>query len=222
MPLHLGHNSDLLLPTLRLVLETVIPNDRLPGRTAHRSGQQVPYLILQPLVCRKTDGKQVVLFFEKVVKARCGKGGIPSLRSASYHGPHRRIDRQSLSIVGILVSGKSAEHRLPEHGRHRVLGVAPSAPVQKILSSGLGQTEDIIEFAIRDQPCVTGDPRTMKFQPQTAVKIRPQNAVFAFTQWIPLIFDFKSGLDLYLCDRSMIHYAISWSPFGKSGFIHFH
>jgi hypothetical protein len=25
----------------------------------------------------------------------------------------------------------------------------------------------------------------MKFQFQTAVKIRPQNAVFAFTQWIP-------------------------------------
>ena len=65
-----------------------------------------------------------------------------------------------------------------------MLGVLAAATFRKRCTCQISQPEGIVEFAVREQPSVRGDPTAMKLQLQAAVEIDPQNAINRFARWV--------------------------------------
>src|SRR5262249_26403118 len=61
-------------------------------------------------------------------------------------------------VVHILVSGKATKYRLPEQPGQCVLTILATACVGQNITRHLGQTEYVVEFAIRQQPSIGGHP----------------------------------------------------------------
>jgi hypothetical protein len=78
MPLRLGHYSPRSIPTLDLMGEVVIGDDRLPGWPLSRRYQQVRDCPLQHFVGGQPDGVADLSGLPVVVKFRLGESGIGS------------------------------------------------------------------------------------------------------------------------------------------------
>ena len=63
-------------------------------------------------------------------------------------------------------------------------GVPPAATFRKRCTCQISQPERIVEFAVRKQPSVRGDPTAMKLELQAAVEIDPDGAIIPFTRWV--------------------------------------
>jgi hypothetical protein len=63
-------------------------------------------------------------------------------------------------------------------------GVLAAATFRKRCTCQISQPEGIVEFAVRKQPSVRGDPTALKLQLQAAVEINPDGAVIRFTRWV--------------------------------------
>jgi hypothetical protein len=53
--------------------------------------------------------------------------------------------------------------------------ILASSRIGEHLTSQCGQAEDVVEFAIGEQPGIGGDDRAAKLQDQAAVKIEPES-----------------------------------------------
>ena len=83
-------------------------------------------------------------------------------RPATDHVPHGRINREPLGVVGVLVTGETAEDRLPKLGRQGVLTVVAGALILQQTVSHRRQPQGVVEVAIGHQSSVAGNPRTAK------------------------------------------------------------
>jgi hypothetical protein len=70
-------------------------------------------------------------------------------RFAADNPAHRRIVAQALGVVHILVSGKATKYRLPEQPGQCVPTILATACVGQNITRYLGQTEYVVEFAIK-------------------------------------------------------------------------
>ena len=63
-------------------------------------------------------------------------------------GSHRRVERQSLGIVDILVSGQAAIDRLPQQARQQVARILAAPQVRQRRATEVGQAENIVQLAV--------------------------------------------------------------------------
>ena len=101
---------------------------------------------------------------------------------AVYDRAHRRITRQSLCIVDILITGQASKHRLAQQARQQVARVLASTQVRQRRPTQIGQAENIVQLAVGQGPSVGRDPAAVKFQLQAAVEIDPQMRLSGFTR----------------------------------------
>jgi hypothetical protein len=109
--------------------------------------------------------------------------GCPTHRCAAADYPtHRRIAAQPLGVVHVLVTGQPTEYRLPQQPDQQMPSVPAGARLGQSLAAACGQSEDIIQLAIRQQSAIGGDGRTTEPKHQAAVEIEPQRALIRFTR----------------------------------------
>ena len=91
---------------------------------------------------------------------------------------------ETLRVAHALIPGKSAEHRLAQQSSQQVAGVLAAAAFQQRRTRQIGQPEGVVQFAVREQSCVGGDPAAVEFQLQPPVEIDPHGTVIRFTRWV--------------------------------------
>ena len=77
-----------------------------------------------------------------------GRGGTTIKALAVDDGSHRRVERQSLGIVDILVSGQAAIDRLPQQARQQVARILAAPQVRQRRATEVGQAENIVQLAV--------------------------------------------------------------------------
>jgi hypothetical protein len=113
-----------------------------------------------------------------------GRSGLTIQPVATDHGAHRRIVRETVSIVHVLIPGQAAEHRLTQRAGQQVPGVHATTTFRQRRASKIGQSEGVIKLPVGEQTRVGGDPAAVEFQLQAAVERDPQSATIRFTRWV--------------------------------------
>ena len=114
--------------------------------------------------------------------AHLAGGGRLSRRGPATDDPaHGRIVRQPVRIVHILVACQAPEHGLAELSNQGVASVRAGAGVRQNVSSGLAQTQGIVEFAAGQQTTIGRDLRSVELQLETAVERQPKISTLRFT-----------------------------------------
>ena len=98
---------------------------------------------------------------------------------------HRRIVREPLGVVDILIAGEPTEDRLAEQTAQLVARVLATAAVEELRDRHVGEPERIIELAVREQTAVRGDLGAVEFKLDPAVEHGPQRQLFGFTRHVP-------------------------------------
>ena len=114
-----------------------------------------------------------------------GRGSLTHWRPSADHPTHRRVAAQPLGVVHVLVAGQPPEYRLPQQPDQEVLSVLAGACIRQSLATGCGQSEHVVQFAIRQQSGIGGDYRTAEPEHQAAVEIEPQRLAVRFTRRVP-------------------------------------
>ncbi len=83
-----------------------------------------------------------------------GGGAFPG--SPAHDLPHRRINRQSFGIIGILVTGQAAVDRLTQKPHQSVLDVLSGAPILEQRAGHCRQAQRLIQFPVDQQSRVAG------------------------------------------------------------------
>ena len=83
---------------------------------------------------------------------------IPELLGADQ--PKRRIDRNPLCVVEVLVARQAAVDRLPQQISERELLVCALPGVAEMLVNQFSETEPFVQFANQNQATVGGDVRS--------------------------------------------------------------
>jgi hypothetical protein len=112
------------------------------------------------------------------------RGSTTIQPAAIDHGAHRRIMRQAIGVVHVLIAGEAAEHGLAKQRSQQVAGVLATAAFRQHRSRKISEAEHVIQFSMRQDAGIGGDATAMEFQPQAAVEINPQSAVIRFTRWV--------------------------------------
>ncbi len=111
-----------------------------------------------------------------------GRGGTTIKALAVHDGSHRRVERQSLGIVDILIPGQTAIDRLPQQARQKVARVLAAPQVRQRRPTEVGQAENLVQLAVGQEPSVRGDLAAMEFQLRAAVKIDPHMRLSGWTR----------------------------------------
>lgn len=93
---------------------------------------------------------------------------------AANNPPHGGITPETLGVVHVIITANTSENRLAKLTGHTVPSVLTGTAVLKNSLGDLAQAKCIVKFTIGENPGIRGDPETMKFQLQAAVKIDPQ------------------------------------------------
>ena len=98
---------------------------------------------------------------------RCGLGiNGPS----SDHLSHRRIRRQTICVIQIIISRQPTEDRLAQEANERMQSIAASSGVSQNSTRNVVQAQHLIRFPKQGKSTVRPDLGPMKFQPEPAVK----------------------------------------------------
>jgi hypothetical protein len=111
-----------------------------------------------------------------------GRGRTTIKALAVHDGSHRRVTRQSLGIVDILVSRQTAEHRLAQQTGWQMPRVLAAPQIRQRRPGNLGQAENIVQLAVGQEASVRGDLAAVKFELQVTVEIDPQMRLSGFTR----------------------------------------
>ena len=87
---------------------------------------------------------------------------------------HGAITTQTIGIVHIVVSAKTAKDGLTELPRHAVPSILAGTAVVENTLGHLSQAEGIVKLPIGEQPGIRGDLGTVEFKLQATVKNDPQ------------------------------------------------
>ena len=108
------------------------------------------------------------LRLEAVQRRGQGRTAIPDLLRT--HQPKRRIDRNPLGVVEVLVARQAAVDRLPQQISERELLVGALPGVAEMLVNQFSETEPFVQFANQNQATVGGDVRSLEIDFQQAVE----------------------------------------------------
>ncbi len=97
-----------------------------------------------------------------------GRTAIPDLLRTDQ--PKRRIDRNPLGVVEVLVARQAAVDRLPQQISERELLVCALPGVAEMLVNQFSETEPFVQFANQNQATVGGDVRSLEIDFQQAVE----------------------------------------------------
>lgn len=75
-----------------------------------------------------------------------GRGGGPVETPPIDDGAHRRVMRQTVGIVHILIPGEAAKHRLAKQPGQQVAGILAPAALRQNPARQIGQPERVVEF----------------------------------------------------------------------------
>ena len=106
-----------------------------------------------------------------------GRSRIQVQTVSVYDSQHRRVERKSLSVVHILISGQASKHRLTEQPLDQVLDILAAPGLVQYRPAEIGQAENFVQFAMGQEPSL-GDLAAVKFQLQATVEIEPQRGNF--------------------------------------------
>jgi hypothetical protein len=101
---------------------------------------------------------------------------------------------QPLGVIDILISGETAEHRLPQHPDQGMATVLTGAGVREPLATRLRKAERIVKLAIGKQSSIGGDDRTPKLEHQSAIEIEPERLANRFTRRVRHNISFRISL----------------------------
>jgi hypothetical protein len=93
--------------------------------------------------------------------------------AATDHLPHGGIKGESFGVVGVLIPGESAEHRLSQLGSKALAGVLAIPAIAKARFRNLGQSYRVVKLTIGEQSGIGGDRRTVELKAQLGVEIQP-------------------------------------------------
>jgi hypothetical protein len=113
-----------------------------------------------------------------------GRDSLTHWRPTADHPAHRRVAAQTVGVVHILVADQPPECRLPQQPDQEVLSVLASACIRQSLAAACGQSEHVVQLAIRQQSAIGSDHRTAEPEHQAAVKVEPQRLAVRFTRWV--------------------------------------
>jgi hypothetical protein len=92
----------------------------------------------------------------------CGRGlGVNSTPSNDL--PHHRIERQTISVIHIIISRQSPENRLPQQPDESVQPIVTCPRVSQQTTSNVVQAEHLIQFPQQQQSSVQTDFWALKF-----------------------------------------------------------
>jgi hypothetical protein len=95
---------------------------------------------------------------------------------------HGRIAAKPISIVHVLISSESPEHRLAKLGHQGVTAILTGSWIGENLSGQVCQAEGIIEVPKGEQTSVGRNSRTVKLQLQAGVESDPESGIVRFTR----------------------------------------
>ena len=114
-----------------------------------------------------------------------GSRGRLRLDSPATHNlAHDRINRETVGVVDVLVSGQPPEHRLPKQPIKPVDGVLPPAGISQHRRRQIRQPKRVIQLAHHQKAAIGTDLSAAKFQPHPAVKIDPITPIQTRTLWV--------------------------------------
>ncbi len=90
---------------------------------------------------------------------------------ATDNPPHGRITSETLGVIHVIITANTSENRLAELTGHTVPSVLTGTAVLKNSLGNLAQAKCIVKVPIDEKPTIRGEPGTMEFQLQAAVKI---------------------------------------------------
>ncbi len=106
-----------------------------------------------------------------------GRGRLFGDGMAADDPPHDRVEAEPVGIVHVIVPAKASENGLAEQPDKTVATVLPTTGVREDVPGNLGQSDRVIQFALRQQPSVGSDLGTVELKLQPAVEIDPQMGV---------------------------------------------
>src|ERR1022692_929397 len=107
---------------------------------------------------------------------------IPYLLGADQ--PERRILRQPLRIVQILVSRQATVDGLSQQIRERQLSVLAAPVVHDVFGDERTQSQTFVQFAHQQQTTVGSDPRTLEIDSQRRIKRELKGLILFLTHWV--------------------------------------
>ena len=119
------------------------------------------------------------LRLEAVQRRGQGRTAIPDLLRTDQ--PKRRIDRNPLGVVEVLVASESAVDRLPQQIGQRELLVQALSRVAEMLVDQLPESESFIQFANENQTAIRGDSRSLEIDFEKSIERELKRLVFFFT-----------------------------------------
>ena len=108
------------------------------------------------------------LRLEAVQRRGQGRTAIPDLLRTDQ--PKRRIDRNPLGVVEVLVAGESAVNRLPQQISERELLVCALPGVAEMLVNQFSETEPFVQFANQNQATVGSDVRSLEIDFEKSIE----------------------------------------------------
>jgi hypothetical protein len=127
-------------------------------------------LLMQPFIPHSRhlfQGKEIFILRQHLGLESthlAGRSCLMLASSSSHHITDGGIDRETLGVIGVLISRQTAENRLPKKGHHRVLGVLAGALIGEGVVCHRGQIQHLVEFPVSEQTRVRCHLRSMKFQ----------------------------------------------------------
>ncbi len=110
----------------------------------------------------------------------CGRSlGIDGTTSNDL--AHHRIERQTVGVVHILVSGQPTEDRLAQQANQGMQTIVTRPRVSQKPTSNVVQAKHFVKFPEQQQTTVGTDLRAMKFQTHPPIKSEPNITRFPCT-----------------------------------------
>ena len=122
---------------------------------------------------------------EPMQGGRQRRAPVPPRRRS--HQAKRRIGRETLRVVEVLVARQAAVHRLPQEVGQPELRVQSVAGVAQVLGDDRVQPEAFIQLADQNQAGVGGDARPLKRDLQKPVERELKGRGFFLTHRVPPI-----------------------------------
>ena len=104
---------------------------------------------------------------------------LPPLARGQH--PKRRVLRQPLGVVGVLVAGQTAVHGLAEQIREGELAIASGAGIGEVPLDKRAQTEALVQLAGQQQAGIGGHRRAPELHAELRVERQLDRARFRVT-----------------------------------------
>ncbi len=94
-----------------------------------------------------------------------GRRSLGINATPSDHLPHQRIERRTVRVIHIIISGRSPEDRLAQKPDHGMQTVVDGSRISDRTAGNIVQSRGLVQLPERQRATVGTDLRAMAFQP---------------------------------------------------------